>query len=114
MHPAHSGRRFGIHDIQFHIGRKLPLMTSRTQVVGPFNPRRTDYSEHRFGTEPLVLRVLPAGARQLMLVGGRSLVPEQFGQGRGSGLVKRRSQAGFYCFQIGLTVVLALRKHTGE
>ena len=49
-----------------------------------------------------------------MLVGGRRFVTEQFGQGGGPGLVKRCSQAGFYRFQIGSTVVLTLRKNTGE
>jgi hypothetical protein len=55
-----------------------------------------------------------AGAWQLVLVGGRRLVAKQFGQGGGPGLVKRCSQVGFYRFQIGSTVVLTLRKNTGE
>jgi uncharacterized protein (DUF2164 family) len=50
LHTAHSRRRFGIHDVQIHIGRKLASMTSRTQVIGPFHPGRTDYGEHWFGT----------------------------------------------------------------
>ena len=57
---------------------------------------------------------MAAGAWSLVLVGGWRLVAEQFGQGGGPGLVKRCSQAGFYCLQIGSTAVLALGKHTGQ
>jgi hypothetical protein len=50
MHAAHSGGGFGVYDIQLHIGRKLALMTSRTQIIRPFHPSQTDHSEHRFRT----------------------------------------------------------------
>jgi hypothetical protein len=39
MHAAHTGGGFGIHDIQFHIDRKLALMTSPTpQPLPEFEP----------------------------------------------------------------------------
>ena len=57
---------------------------------------------------------MAAGAWHLVLVGGRRLVAKQFGQGGGPGLVKRCSQVGFDRFQIGSTVLLTLRKNTGE
>jgi len=34
LHAAHPGRELRVFDIQFHVGRKLPLMTMRAQVVG--------------------------------------------------------------------------------
>ena len=114
LHAAHSGGGLGIHNIQFHIGRKLALMTSRTQIIGPFHSRRTDHGEHRFRTQPLILRLVPAVAWQLAPVSGRRFVPEQFAQGCGSGLVQRGSQASFHRFQVGSTVALALRKDTCE
>jgi len=55
---------------------------------------------------------MAARAWQPVLVSSGLLVPQQFGQGRSPGLVKRRSQAGFDRFQIGSTVVLALCKYT--
>jgi hypothetical protein len=34
LHAAHSGRELGIFDIQFDIGRELPGMAVRAQIVG--------------------------------------------------------------------------------
>jgi hypothetical protein len=58
--------------------------------------------------------VVTAGAWQLVLVAGRRFVPQQFRQGGGPGLVKSGSQAGFHRFQIGSTMLLAVRKNTGK
>ena len=34
VHTAHPGRELHVLDIQFHVGRKLSLMTMRAQIVG--------------------------------------------------------------------------------
>ena len=57
---------------------------------------------------------MAAGARQLALVGRRRFEPQQFGKGCGSGVVKRRSQGGFHCFQVSSAAMLAFSEHTGE
>ena len=58
--------------------------------------------------------MMAAGALQLVLVGRRRFVPQQFGQSCGPGLVKGCSQACFQRFQVGSAAVLAFREYTGE
>ena len=48
-HTADARRYFRIDNVQFRIGRELPLMTLRTQVIGTANLRRTERREQRFG-----------------------------------------------------------------
>ena len=50
MHAAHAGREPGVLDVQFHVGRKLSLVTMRAQVVWARDLHLAHHRQHRLGT----------------------------------------------------------------
>ena len=91
LHAAHPGRELRVFDVQFDIGGELAGVAVRAQVVGARHFHLAHRRQNRFGAQfPVVSRVA-ARARQRPLFGGRSGELQQFGEGRGSGLMHRRS-----------------------
>jgi hypothetical protein len=77
MHPAHSGRKLGVLDVQFGIHRKLAEVTLAAQVVGTREAYWTDDRQQGFAADFLVLGVMATGAWQLTLIGRRSFELQQ-------------------------------------
>jgi hypothetical protein len=73
-HTADARRHFRIDNVQFRIGRELPLMTLRTQVIGTGNLRRAERREQRFGAQTLILRMMAARTWQLTVILRRGFV----------------------------------------
>jgi len=68
MHATHSGRKFGVLDVQFDIHRKLADVTLGAQVVRAREANRTDDRQKGFRANFLVLGMMATGARQLTLI----------------------------------------------
>jgi hypothetical protein len=114
QHPAHAGRNLLVCDIQFHVDRELPLMTSAAQVIGTGNLRRADHGKHGLGAQPLVLGIVAARTRQLTLIGSRRVILQQCAQGGRSGVVERGPPGRLDGFQISAVVFAALRKNAAQ
>jgi len=101
VHAAHARREFRVLNVQFHIGRKLSLMTVRAQIVGTRDLRLAHDREHWLGTEFPILCMMSTRAGQLTLIRSRNIELQQLAQGGCSGLSEDYPQCVLHRFQIG-------------
>jgi hypothetical protein len=100
LHAAHPRRDLRVLDIQFDVGGELAGVAVLAQVVGPQNSHWADGGQHWFTAQFPIASLLPASARKGPLIGNWDCKLQQFGQGRGAGVVHRRANRHFDSFQV--------------
>ena len=101
VHAAHTGRELGVLNVQFHVGRKLALMTVRAQIVGTPDLYRSHHRQHRFATLfPIMGTLATRASDDALLFCRRGCELQQFGQRGGAGMVHGRAHRHLHCFQI--------------
>src|SRR5258708_3128661 len=114
VHAAHTGRELGVLNVQFHVGRKLALMTVRAQIVGTRDLYRSQHRQHRLGTLFPILCMMSTRTGQLTLIRSRDLELQQLAQGGCSGLVEGCPQRVLDGFQVGSAVVVPLGEDAAQ
>ena len=101
-------------DVQFEVRRKLSGVTSRTQVIRAHHARASEHRQKWLGAKSLVLRMVPAGARQLALLQSRDLPLEQLAQAGCAGPMQGCPKSVLHRFQIHLALLAALGKDAAQ